>query len=32
MLPDMAVSISASLGFLLLESNAVALINWPDWQ
>src|SRR3989442_66173 len=32
MLPDMAASMSASVGFGFLASNAAAVISWPDWQ
>jgi len=32
MLPLMALSMSASVGFLLARSRAVALITWPLWQ
>ena len=32
MLPDMAESMSASLGVLFFASSAQALAIWPDWQ
>jgi len=32
MLPDMASSISLSVGLGLAASNAVADMIWPDWQ
>src|SRR5438046_4364052 len=32
MFPDIAASMSASLGFGLAASNAVADMIWPDWQ
>jgi hypothetical protein len=32
MLPDMAWSISVSLGFGVLASKATAAITCPDWQ
>jgi hypothetical protein len=32
MLPDMAASMSASLGFGLLSMSAAADMIWPGWQ